>query len=93
MMQKCQETIINPKAKVFLGFFRRSYVIKKNIRLEGTSQNILIIEVETQVKHSQNFYFIVACMGFPGGAEAKNPPANAGDSGDEASITGLRRSP
>ena len=32
-------------------------------------------------------------MGFPGGKVAKNPPANAGDSGDEGSITGLRRSP
>ena len=68
-------------------------MIKKNILLKGTSSSILITEVETQVKHSQNCYFIVACMGFPGGAVAKNPPANAGDSGDAGSITGLRRSP
>ena len=27
--------------------------------------------------------------GFPGGAVVKNPPANAGDAGDEGSIPGL----
>ena len=31
--------------------------------------------------------------GFPGGSEAKNPPANAGDAGDTGSILGLGRSP
>ena len=31
--------------------------------------------------------------GFPGGSPVKNPPANAGDTGDVGSITGLGRSP
>ena len=30
---------------------------------------------------------------YPGGSVAKNPPANAGDSGDVGSIPGLGRSP
>ena len=32
-------------------------------------------------------------LGFPGGAVVKNPPANAGDTGDAGSIPGLGRSP
>ena len=28
-------------------------------------------------------------LGFPGGSEVKNPPANAGDAGDSSSIPGL----
>ena len=32
-------------------------------------------------------------LGFPGGAEAKNPPANAGDTRDTGSSSGLGRSP
>ena len=32
-------------------------------------------------------------MGFPCGSVVKNPPANAGDSGDMGLIPGLRRSP
>ena len=32
-------------------------------------------------------------MGFPGGSEVKNPPANAGDAGDMVSVSGLGRSP
>ena len=32
-------------------------------------------------------------MGFPGGSVVKNPPASAGDAGDESSISGLGRSP
>ena len=31
-------------------------------------------------------------MGFPGGAEVKNPPANAGDTRDSGSIPGSGRS-
>ena len=31
--------------------------------------------------------------GFSGGSVVKNPPANAGDTGDVGSIPGLRRSP
>ena len=31
--------------------------------------------------------------GFPGGSVVKNPPANAGDTGDVSSIPGLGRSP
>ena len=34
-----------------------------------------------------------ACMGFPGGAVVKNPPANAGDSGNMGLIPGSGRSP
>ena len=30
---------------------------------------------------------------YPGGSVAKNPPANAGDSGDVGSVPGLGRSP
>ena len=33
------------------------------------------------------------CGGFPGGAVVKNLPANAGDTGDAASVLGLGRSP
>ena len=33
------------------------------------------------------------CRGFPGGAVVKNPPANAGDTGDMVSILGSGRSP
>ena len=32
-------------------------------------------------------------MGFPGGSVVKNPPANAGDTGDESLIPELGRSP
>ena len=32
-------------------------------------------------------------MGFPGSSAVKNPPANAGDTGDTGSIPGLGRSP
>ena len=32
-------------------------------------------------------------MGFPGGSVVKNPPANAGDTGDAGSISGLGKSP
>ena len=32
-------------------------------------------------------------MGFPSGSVVKNPPANAGDTGDGGSIPGLGRSP
>ena len=32
-------------------------------------------------------------MGFPGGSVIKNPPANAGDTGDEGSFPGLGKSP
>ena len=32
-------------------------------------------------------------MSFPGGSVVKNPPANAGDSGDMGLIPGLGRSP
>ena len=31
--------------------------------------------------------------GFPGGTVVKNPPPNAGDTGDVGSISGLERSP
>ena len=31
--------------------------------------------------------------GFPGGSVVKNPPANAGDTGDTSSIPGSGRSP
>ena len=32
-------------------------------------------------------------MGFPGGSVVKNPPVNAGDTGDAGLIPGLGRSP
>ena len=32
-------------------------------------------------------------LGFPGGLAIKNPPANAGDTGDSGSVPGLGRSP
>ena len=32
-------------------------------------------------------------QGFPGGSVVKNPPANAGDTGDVSSIPGSGRSP
>ena len=41
------------------------------------------------------YVYIYTCMhsmAFPGGSEVKNPPANAGDSGDLGSIPGLGRS-
>ena len=34
-----------------------------------------------------------ANLGFPSGSTVKNPPANAGDSGDSGSVPGLVRSP
>ena len=33
------------------------------------------------------------CIGFPGGAMVKNPPANSGDTGDMGSMPGLGRFP
>ena len=35
----------------------------------------------------------IRLMGFPGGSVVKNPPANAGDTGDESLIPELGRSP
>ena len=32
-------------------------------------------------------------MGFPGGSVVKNPPADAGDTGDVGSVPGLGRAP
>ena len=32
-------------------------------------------------------------LGFPDGSVVKNPPANAGDTGDKSSVPGLGRSP
>ena len=32
-------------------------------------------------------------MGFPGGRVVKNPPSNAGDAGDEGSVSGRRNIP
>ena len=37
--------------------------------------------------------YLYLCSGFPGGSMVKNPPANAGDTGDTGSIPGLGRSP
>ena len=34
---------------------------------------------------------IIACLGFPGGANGKNLPANAGDLEDMGSIPGFRK--
>ena len=39
------------------------------------------------------FNWSVIALGFPGGTVIKNPPANAGDTGDEGSVPGLGRSP
>ena len=36
---------------------------------------------------------IESTIGFPGGSEVKNPPANAGDTRDKGSLSGLGRSP
>ena len=36
---------------------------------------------------------VAAFQPFPGGSVVKNPPANAGDSGDASLIPGSRRSP
>ena len=36
---------------------------------------------------------IESTIGFPGGSEAKNPPANSGDIGDRGLIPGSGRSP
>ena len=39
-------------------------------------------------------FILVRCipsMGFPGGSVVKDPPANAGDTGDLGSVPGLRR--
>ena len=38
-------------------------------------------------------FFFFTSQGFPGGSVVKNPPANAGDTGDSGSIPGLGRSP
>ena len=35
----------------------------------------------------------ICMMGFPGGSMVKNPPNNAGDTGDAGSIPGWGRSP
>ena len=40
-----------------------------------------------------NYYFsLFSSWGFPGGSVVKNPPANAGDTGDAGLIPGLGRS-
>ena len=39
------------------------------------------------------WHISVLHWGFPGGSVGKNPPANAGDAGDEGSIRGSGRSP
>ena len=38
-------------------------------------------------------YWLTDGLGFPGGSVVKNPPANAGDTGDSSSIPGSGRSP
>ena len=40
-----------------------------------------------------SFHALDSGRGFPGGAVVKNPPANAGDTGDVGSIPGSGRSP
>ena len=44
-------------------------------------------------KNSFRFFCKILCMGFPSGAVVKNPPANAGDTGDAGSIPGSGRAP
>ena len=40
------------------------------------------------------FVQVNKCLwGFPGGSVAKNPPADAGDTGDAGSVPGLERAP
>ena len=41
---------------------------------------------------TERLHFQHKNMGFPGGAEVKNPPANAGDTSDSGSIPGSGRS-
>ena len=43
--------------------------------------------------YSGNSIHIIKYKGFSGGTGVKNPPANAGDTGDRGSIPGLGRSP
>ena len=55
-------------------------------------------EARGEVRETLNFLSLeIACaylnMAFPGGSVVKNPPANAGDPGDEGSIPRSRRSP
>ena len=33
------------------------------------------------IPHKEKNVFVLLLMGFPGGSEVKNPPANAGDTG------------
>ena len=40
-----------------------------------------------------HFLSLLGSDWFPGGSEVKNPPANAGDTGDASSISGLGRAP
>ena len=44
-------------------------------------------------KNLFRFFCKILCMGFPGGVVVKNPPANAGDTGDAGSIPGSGRAP
>ena len=42
---------------------------------------------------SQICFLTIYGLGFPGGSAVKNPPANAGDTGDSGSVLGLGSSP
>ena len=52
-----------------------------------------IVRYETKFISGTKFQGHFLSLDFPGGTIAKNPPANAGDSGDVGSIPGLGRSP
>ena len=77
---------------VFKSFTWASYSVLTNflIALVLSSPRILNI-IYTQM--ASKYVSLHISMGFPGGSVVKNPPANAGDAGDQCSIPGFGRSP
>ena len=76
---------------MFKSFTWASYSVLTNflIALVLSSPRILNI-IYTQM--ASKYVSLHISMGFPGGSVVKNPPANAGDAGDQCSIPGFGRS-
>ena len=77
---------------MFKSFTWASYSVLTNflIALVLSSPGILNI---TYTQMASKYVCLHISMGFPGGSVVKTPPANAGDTGDQCSIPGSRRSP
>ena len=96
-------TIKGKAVSWWLGYFQLFYlhILKAQGLIVVSIQNAVIVINILGIWYCPNIHctkisfvwVIQITCGFPGGSVVKNPPANAGDTGDVDSIPGLGRSP